>query len=190
MIKEKYNLSLDQLAAIYTTYKDLDPYTRRVYCCTCGRSIKVTSIEDSYKLFGHFIPRSINRNLIYYPYNIHVQCYNCNMNSNNIIHDKYKNYMIYRYGEDIFSILNTVVSRSDEFYRKYYIYKLYYIISKNFKEIYDMFFNNSRFQMNIRKFEDNLSYQFFNSYSATYEQDLDNICKLIGSKEFIEYERF
>ena len=104
----KNNYSLSQLASIYCVYKDLSVTTRTVNCCTCGKSIQITSPEDSFSLFGHYIPRSVSRKLKYHPQNTHSQCSSCNLNTTLNIDNSYTNYMIYRYGENIKNELFTL----------------------------------------------------------------------------------
>lgn len=183
--------SLNQLAAIYTVYKDLSPTTHTINCCTCGKSIEIKQVEDCYNLFGHFIPRSVNKKLIYYPDNAFAQCSNCNVyqNGNAEIDERYKKYMFYRFGNNIVEKLNKVEQQTKEYYYELYTNLLLQLIPE-FPELADVVIDKSTGEVIYAQITYNNSIeQQFNTFSKTYKQDLDTICKVICS-EFIEYQRF
>lgn len=183
---KKYSLS--QLASIYCVYKDLS-VSHIINCCTCGKSIYIRQVEDCFSLWGHFIPRSHNRNLIYHPKNSHAQCVNCNVYRNDKdTYNKYENYMIYRYGKDIVSkLLSYNKNYSEEKYLKFYIDELVKL-SQIFSELIDIVIDKNTGEI-LHNFliENSIKKQFY-TCSSTYRQDLDTICRTLET-EYIEYER-
>ena len=73
----------------------------RFDCCTCGKPIHIETFEDCYAVFGHYFSRSQHPGLKFHPNNIFAQCPICNMNFSSSVEAAYKQYMIYRFGEDI-----------------------------------------------------------------------------------------
>lgn len=180
----KYSLS--QLASIYCIYKDLS-LNRTVNCCTCGKTLHINNIEDCFNFWGHFISRSVNKKLIYYPKNTHAQCVNCNVVLNNSnIHNKYVEYMEYRYGKDIYNELLKVEQQTNEYYVNYYIEELLKLSIK-FSELEDIFIDKNTGELITSFYENEIEKQFY-TYSITYKQDLDKLCKMLKC-ESIEYER-
>lgn len=188
-MQNKYSLA--QLAAIYCTYKDLSVTTHNVVCCTCGKVIKIEQLEDSYSLWGHYIPRSVNRKLIFYPKNSHVQCIQCNVFTNRpkLIQENYDKFMIYRYGDNILDELNSIKQETEDYYFNFYIEELtkllvkfpelaQVVLDKDTGELKDTF--NGVTLNSIEK-------QFY-TFSRTYGSDLDNISKSIKG-DYIEYNR-
>ena len=191
MIKKEYSLS--QIAAIYCTYKRLNPGTKIVHCCTCGKSINISSFDDCYNVWGHFIHRSISPYLIYHPLNSNPQCVSCNMQYNEDISKSYEKYMIYLYGKDIKNKLLDEESEyrfktNDELFDLYE--KLLHNLEGIFPELSNLFYNdkNNDSKCELNYYSNSLEQQF-NTYSKTYKQDLDILTKALAT-EPIEYERF
>lgn len=186
MSKNKYTLA--QLAAIYTTYKDLDIGTRTVNCCTCGRSIHIENIEDCYNIYGHFIPRSVEPKLKYHPKNTHAQCISCNMQVSKQIDFAYDRYMKFRYGEKIISELKADDSFANlEYAKQWYVFELIKL-SQKFPELSNIVVDETTGELlDVVDIEDPIQEQW-DTYSPTYKQDLDELTKLLGT-EPIEYER-
>lgn len=185
-----HKYSLAQLAAIYCVYKDLDPITKTISCCTCGRLIHINVPEDSYAYFGHYIPRSKNRNLIYHPKNTHAQCPACNMHTTKEISDSYDHYMMYRYGKNIKNDLMSISKTyTEDEYANYYI-NLLLQLSNNFPELLSILTNFDTGEVlesqDVRK-NNRIENQFY-TYSETYKDDLDRLCKILNVKN-IEWER-
>lgn len=185
-------LSLNQLNAIYCVYKDLNPRTRIIRCCTCGTPITINSYEDAYQLYGHFIPRSIKPNLINHPDNSHAQCPNCNVYSDNssIINTNYDRYMIYRYGEGIKERLLAINDVPDkDYYINYYFNKIL-VLSTIFPELSEIVVESSTGEVrdSFAITQTNAIELQFDTFSKTYKADLDTICKAIGA-EYVEYEK-
>lgn len=185
----KQNYSLAQLASIYCVYKDLSPLTHNTVCCTCGKTIHISQIEDCYNYWGHFIPRSINKNLIYYPNNSFAQCITCNVYSNGSknIEEKYSKYMLYRFGKDIFNELKQVKQQTQEYYREWYINNLIKLISK-FSELSEVVLDTETGEVNYTPYFNNDIEKQFYTYSRTFRQDLDIICRTLKIKS-VEWER-
>lgn len=192
MKKNNKKYTLSQLAAIYNVYKDLNPSTRIVNCCTCGKSLTVLSPEDAYCYWGHFIPRSLNRNLIYYPKNSHAQCTQCNLwTLGNVMYEQYSQYMKYRYGDNIIEELTKVEKQDDEYYLKFYQQSILNLVYK-FPELAEIVINTDTGELkdsnDIFKQENSIEKQFY-TFSTTYKQDLDTISKALNS-DYIEYSRY
>ena len=179
--------SLKQLAAIYATYKDLDPNTHIISCCTCGKRIHIEQVEDCYNLWGHYLARSISRKLIYHPQNSHCQCSECNIQNKGML-QSYDDYMIYRYGKNIKEKLLNSENKTEEYYYELYT-NLLLELTWQFPELADIIINKLTGEVIYTQttYANEIEQQF-NTYSKTYKQDLDIICKTIGS-EFIEYQR-
>lgn len=185
----KQNYSLAQLASIYCVYKDLSPLTHNTVCCTCGKTIHIAQIEDCYNYWGHFIPRSINRNLIYYPNNSFAQCVTCNVynNGNKHIEEQYIKYMQYRFGKEIFDELKQVKQQTHEYYKELYINLLIELIPK-FSELSEVVLDTKTGEVDYDlNFNNDIEKQFY-TYSQIFRQDLDTICKALKIKP-VEWER-
>lgn len=183
--------SLAQLNAIYCVYKDLNPETHVATCVTCGKSIFIEEPEQCFNLFGHYIPRSVEPKLRYHPQNTHCQCQACNLNETQQVRDKYRNYMIYRYGNDVDRTLKTSDVKTDNEYIDFYVSALmglsekfpellHIICDKSTGEVYDI---KTEKENKINHIEQQL-----HTYSITYRQDLDTLSKAVGASN-IEYER-
>lgn len=183
----KTNYSLSQLASIYCVYKDLSPLTHSITCCTCGKIIHIEQIEDCFNLWGHYIARSVNRNLIYNPINSHAQCINCNV-INQGMYNEYKRYMQYRYGENIENILLNADIHDNEYYKNFYITELAKL-SSVFPELLNIIVdvNTGEILPTQQVFENSIENQFY-TFSSTYKDDLDTLCKIL-KVNFIEWER-
>lgn len=185
------NYSLAQLAAIYTTYKDLDK-NHCVNCCTCGKTIHIQQIEDCYSLYGHFHPRSTHPQLKFHPYNAYAQCCLCNMSVSSDIDNKYKNYMQYRFGSDYDEKLfkNYEIYLDLEYTKQFYIDELIKL-STYFPELQAIFLDYKTGEVlqniNVQKIESNIESQW-ETFNVTYRQDLDNFTRELKT-EPIEYER-
>lgn len=185
---KKYTLL--QLAAIYTVYKDLDPITRTVNCCSCGRLIHIDFPEDCFAYYGHFIERSIKRNLILLPENAHAQCVMCNMHTTEEVRKNYHNYMKYRYGDDIKNkLMNYDKIISDSEWKDFYIKQLLKLSNKFPELISSVLVNEDTGELieSTDVIENSIEKQF-NTYSKTYKEDLDRLCKILDTKN-IEWER-
>lgn len=187
-MNNKYTLA--QLAAIYTTYKDLDFNTKTVNCCTCGKSMHINSVEDCFNIWGHYIPRSKEPKLKFHPNNTFSQCPQCNMQFSQEINKAYDNYIIYRFGKDIKEELQKDSSFADVKYAtSFYINKLLEL-AQQFNELYTVVVNTEtgEFFDKVDIIEDPIVEQW-NTFSINYKQDLDTLTKLLNT-EPIEYERF
>lgn len=187
----KKDYTLAQLAAIYCVYKDLSPITHNIICCTCGKTLYIEQVEDCFSLWGHYIPRSVSRKLIYHPLNTHAQCSQCNIYGNkNLVDKRYDEYMIYRYGNNIKEQLLNSKEKTKEYYKEFYITELLKLISK-FPELADVVVEKNTGEvltnLGIIDTENRIEQQFF-TYSPTYKGDLDTICKTLHVKS-IEWER-
>ena len=187
--------TIPQLHAIYCVYRDLDPATRTVQCCTCGKVLHIEQVEDCYAYYGHFIARSTEPKLKYSPINAFPQCIQCNVSCTKTIDDKYKEYIQYRFG-DIDSYISKMYSEADKFVydEDFYVHELIKLADK-FPELisvidqtYVKAKNNSSVEKdNSDEAEKSISEQW-NTYSNTYKSDLDTLTKILGT-EPIEYER-
>lgn len=186
--------SLAQLNAIYCVYKDLNPETHTINCVTCGKSIYIEEPEQCFNLFGHYIPRSVEPKLKYHPQNTHCQCQNCNLNETQQVRDRYRAYMIYRYGNDIDDVLKSSEVKTDDEYIEFYVNELVKL-SAVFPELLpvvcdtdtgEVLYNVSMSPDDNHK-ENNIEKQF-HTYSISYRQDLDTLSKAAGASN-IEYER-
>lgn len=186
-MNSKYSLA--QLAAIYTAYKDLDPKIRTVNCCTCGKSLYIGSVEDSFIYWGHYVPRSIAPKLKFHPLNTHCQCVKCNMQVSKDIDEAYDKYMIYRYGENIKETLLHDEDFDEEDYAKNWYFVHIVELSQKFPELEQVVVDTSTGEvLSVVEIEDKIQEQF-ETYSRTFKQDLDELTRLLGT-EPIEYERF
>ena len=88
---------LDQLFSTYIRlkYADEDGF---VLCCNCNRKFHWRDVTN-----GHFIKRR-HRTLRWSELNCHPECAPCNMADINL---GYAEYMVARYGSDVFSLLAT-----------------------------------------------------------------------------------
>lgn len=188
-MSKKYTLA--QLNAIYCVYKDLNPETHIANCVTCGKSIFIEEPEQCFNLYGHYIPRSIEPKLKYHPLNTHCQCQGCNLNETQQVRNKYRCYMLYRYGNDIDSKLKSAEKKSEEEYVDFYVKELIKLSNKfpellsivcdeDTGELYDVATDDNSDVNNIEK--------QFHTYSVSYRQDLDMLSKIAGASN-IEYER-
>lgn len=186
-MKGKYSLA--QLHAIYCVYRDLDPGTRVVNCCTCGCSLHIEQVEDCYGVYGHFVERSLEPKLKFHPLNAFPQCPNCNMNASSSIKTKYEDYMKYRFGSNIKTKLLQDDRFNDfEFAKQWYIREL---IEKQqiFPELASVTVDIATGELfDVEEIENNIEKQW-NTFSKTFKQDLDELVRILGT-EPIEYERF
>lgn len=187
MKQESKCYSLSQLAAIYCVYKDLSPLTHSVRCCTCGKNIIIEAVEDCYNYWGHFISRSVEPKLKYHPLNSHAQCINCNVN-NHGMYVEYKKFMKFRYGEDIeYKLLNSEI-HDRQYYVDFYIEKLLNL-SLKFLELQNVVVQQDTGEIISNVIEDNKIMEQFYTYSKTFKDDLDTVCKTLKSNTFIEYNK-
>lgn len=183
--------TLNQLAAIYNVYKDIDFRTKTVSCCTCGKNIKITQLEDCYNLWGHFVPRSIDRGLIYCPENSHAQCPECNVFINNShIQNKYTEYMIFRYGKNYKTLFEAFKQKQldTQQIKDFYVERLLSLLNEfpELSECIGVDLQTGEVKDTIY-YSNNIENQF-NTYSKHYEQDLDTLCKILRT-EYIEYNK-
>mgnify|MGYP007106418237 CR=1 FL=1 len=182
-------LSLSQLAAIYAVYKDLSPATRTVRCCTCGKSIHIEQIEDCYSVWGHYIPRSIARCLIYNPLNSHAQCIDCNLYADpKTMQLHYDDYMKYRYGSSVKELLFSENNQQTEekYNSEYYMIELLKLSSK-FPELAELLIQQDTGEIKEICSENSIEKQF-NTYSRSFKDDLDVLCRTLQT-DYIEYQR-
>lgn len=181
-------LTLAQLAAIYAVYKDLDPKTKTVRCCTCGKTIQIDNIEDCFRVWGHYIARSIEPKLIYHPLNSFAQCVSCNIYSNpKNMQDSYDKFMQYRFGSDIKIKLLQAEKKDEDYYKGFYITELLKLSSK-FPELLDVLVDQNTGEIIENLVIRNGIEKQFDTFSVTFKSDLDSLCKALNS-DFIEYNR-
>lgn len=181
------NYTLSQLASIYCIYKDLSPLTHSVRCCTCGKNIIINSIEDCYNFWGHYIERSVEPKLKYHPLNSHAQCIMCNVQGKGMPIE-YNKYMIYRYGDNIREQLLTSNKENEQYYINLYTTELIKL-STIFSELIDVVVQKQTGEILSSVKQENSIEEQFNTYSPTFREDLDLLCKNLGSDNFIEWEK-
>ena len=183
-------LSLAQLHAIYSVYRDLDKKTKNVSCCTCGRKIIINSFDDCYSVYGHYIDRSIEPKLKYHPLNAFPQCIHCNVYENNTeIKKKYDTYMRYRFGKNIKTDLINSEAKDDNYYKELYTVELLKL-SQDFPELLDILVDRTTGELLIdseNKIKNSIEKQF-NTFSRNYASDLDHLCLYLNC-EYIEYNK-
>lgn len=185
---KKYSLS--QLAAIYATYKDLNPKTKTVRCCTCGKTIQINCFEDCYKIWGHYIARSLEPKLKYHPNNTFAQCSSCNVFSDsNEMQEKYDKYMSFRFGSDIKQKLSESEPQTEEYYKNFYTIELLKL-STTFPELKEIFIDETTGEVvDVTELpEENSIEKQFNTFSPTFKSDLDVLCRALNC-EYVEYNR-
>lgn len=186
MLMKKYSLA--QLVAIYATYKDLDPKTKTVKCCTCGKTIQINEIEDCFNIWGHYIARSLAPKLKYHPLNSFAQCVFCNAYSDYTnIQEKYDNYMKYRFGDGIKEQLLSAEVKDEEYYKDFYITELIKLSNK-FPELLDIVIDKNTGEIKNEGTSKNKIEEQFDTYSPTFKSDLDTLCKCLKT-DFVEYNR-
>lgn len=183
--------SLAQVHAIYCVYRDLNPRTKTVNCCTCGKTIYITSFTDCYSVYGHFIDRSVEPKLKYHNLNAYPQCSNCNTNLMNTKEgkQKYLKYILYRYGRDISEELKQEEQKTEQYWLEFYKNRLLELISV-FPELTDIVVDSNTgevYDNNI--ISDNCIEQQFNTFSKQYKSDLDSLCRALKLDEYVEYNR-
>lgn len=189
--KPKYSLA--QLAAIYTVYSELDQ-AHTAYCCTCGKQIRISSVEDCYPLYGHFIDRSKEPALKFHPMNTQIQCAKCNMSTDPAIKRKFRQYMEFKYGENIIDKLLSEKSKYGDniLTRQEYLRRLSGLVD-TFPELAEVLASSGsahivdRIHLENKGMATPLSTQF-KMYSPIYKQELDTLTKFLRT-EPIEYER-
>ena len=184
-------LSISQLHSLYCVYRDLDIGTKTVNCCTCGKLIHIDEPQDCFQYYGHYIPRSVSRLLKYHPYNAHPQCLQCNLNETIDIRKNYDRYMIYRYGKNIKDkLLSINQTYTEDQYKEYYINELLKLTC-NFPKLAKLLIDDDDTGeiINFTQIHENDIEEQFYTFSQTYKQDLDKLCKMLKVKNFIEWER-
>ena len=95
---------LDQIFSTYIRLRDADE-NGFVLCCNCGRRL---FWKDSTN--GHYVKRR-HRTLRWDELNCHAECAECNMADVNL---GYGEYLVTRYGDDVFKLLNAHKNRREK----------------------------------------------------------------------------
>ena len=184
----KSNYTLAQVAAIYCVYKCITPY-HTVSCCTCGRTIEITSFEDCYAVYGHYIARSKAPKIKYHPANAYPQCPSCNMQISSSIDNAYDNFINFNFGTSFKEQLMQDDTFNDtEYAKNWYLVELSKLAQK-YTELNDIFVDIVTGEFKEIEVKENSIEEQWQTFSVTFKQDLDTITNFLKS-EPIEYERF
>jgi len=107
MPKKKHNeiseAYMDQIFSTYIRLRDADE-DGYVLCCNCNRRLHWKEATN-----GHYVKRR-HRSLRWDELNCHSECGGCNMADVNL---GYAKYLVERYGDDVFNILNQRKNRRE-----------------------------------------------------------------------------
>lgn len=185
------NLSLAQLHAIYTVYRDLDKNKKTVKCSTCGKIIHIESFEDCFNVYGHYIDRSLQPEIKYHYLNAYPQCPLCNTQTTENIRKNFDNYISYRFNTNPEQFKHNLIidKRFNDYTFAYNFYVKELInLYKDFPELSQIIVDINTGAIIENNYDSEIEEQW-DTFSTSYKQDLDTLTKLLRM-ENIEYERF